>query len=59
MTLNDKKGTITIVTDAGVVTMGATANVPDDFPKTVALYPNAKPSFAAKTPTPRAKMSGR
>lgn len=55
VTINDKKGTLTIVTDAGAMTMGATTKVPDDFPKAVAIYPNAKPSFAAKTLDPKGK----
>jgi hypothetical protein len=55
VTINDKKGTLTIVTDAGAMTMGATTKIPDDFPKAVAVYPNAKPNFAAKSLDPKGK----
>ena len=55
VSINGQKGTLTIVTDAGAMTMGATAKIPDDFPKAVAVYPNAKPNFAAKSSGPGGK----
>lgn len=43
------KGTMTIVTDAGAMTVGSGAKLPDDFPKGVPAYPGATVQFAAKT----------
>ena len=47
--IDDQKGTFTVVTDAGTVTMGSSATLPDDFPRSVPIYPHATPSFAAKS----------
>jgi len=46
--INDKKGTLTIVTDAGEVMFGATATVPADFPSAIPIYPGSHPVLAAK-----------
>lgn len=54
--INDGKGTITVRTDAGIATMGATAKVPDDFPKAIAVYPGATPVFAATSTDPKGKQ---
>jgi len=51
VSINGQKGTMTIVTDAGQMTMGETAKIPDDFPKAVPVYANAKPKFALKSAT--------
>jgi hypothetical protein len=47
--LDNEKGTMTIVTDAGAMTLGTGARLPDDFPKAVPAYPGAAVQFAAKT----------
>lgn len=49
VSINGQKGTMTIVTDAGAVTMGETAKIPDDFPKNVPVYPGATPKVAVKS----------
>jgi hypothetical protein len=49
VSINGQKGTMTIVTDAGAMTLGETAKIPDDFPKAVAVYANAKPKMAVKS----------
>jgi hypothetical protein len=47
--LDTEKGTLRIVTDAGAVTVGTGAKVPDDFPKAVPIYPGSTVAFAATT----------
>jgi hypothetical protein len=47
--LDNEKGTMTIVTDAGAMTVGTGAKLPDDFPKGVPPYPGATVQFAAKS----------
>lgn len=42
------EGGLTLTTDAGVVMLGST-KVPDDFPKTIPVYPGAKVNMAAHT----------
>ena len=49
VSINGQKGTMTIVTDAGTMTMGETAKIPDDFPKAVPVYPGAKAKMALKS----------
>jgi hypothetical protein len=44
-----ENGSMTIVTDAGAVTIGTGAKIPDDFPKEVPVYPGAKPTMAMKS----------
>ena len=51
VSINGQKGTMTIVTDAGAVTMGELAKIPDDFPKNVPIYPGSKPKVAVKSAT--------
>ena len=51
VTINGQKGTMTIVTDAGTMTLGETAKIPDDFPKAVPVYPGAKAKMALKSAT--------
>jgi hypothetical protein len=53
--VDEKKGTLTIVTDAGAMTLGTGTSIPADFPKTVPLYPGATPGFAAKSTDPHGK----
>ncbi len=48
VSINDKKGTLTIVTDAGEMMFGATTQIPADFPSAVPIYPGAKPVLSAK-----------
>jgi hypothetical protein len=40
---------ITMTTDAGAVTLGPGSKIPDDFPKTVPVYPGAKVNMAARS----------
>jgi hypothetical protein len=47
--LDNDKGTMTIVTDAGAMTLGSGAKLPADFPSAVPPYPGATVQFAAKT----------
>jgi hypothetical protein len=49
VSINGEKGTLTIVTDAGAMTLGETAKIPDDFPKNVPVYPGAAPKVAMKS----------
>ena len=51
VSINGQKGSMTFVTDAGAMTLGTGAKIPDDFPKAVAVYPGATPSLAAKSGT--------
>src|SRR5579884_4060254 len=53
--VDEKKGTLRIVTDAGAVTMGTGAQLPEDFPKAVPIYPGAKAQFSAKSKDPHGK----
>jgi hypothetical protein len=53
--VDENKGTLTIVTDAGAMTLGTGTSIPADFPKAVPLYPGATPGFAAKSTDPRGK----
>ena len=55
--IDTKKGSLSIVTDGGTFQMGAGAKIPDDFPKAVPIYPNAKPAFAAKSTDPKGKSA--
>ncbi|MGD0529083.1 MAG: hypothetical protein ABSE49_28350 [Polyangiaceae bacterium] len=48
VSINDKKGTLTIVTDAGEMMFGANSKVPADFPSAVPIYPGATPVISAK-----------
>ena len=48
---------ITVHTDAGTFAVGGDAKVPDDFPKTVPIYPGAKPLLAGKTANGQGKPS--
>jgi len=57
VSINGEKGSLTIVTDAGSFEMGAGAKIPDDFPKTVPVYPGAKTDFAAKSSDPKGKAA--
>jgi predicted phosphoribosyltransferase len=57
VTIDDKKGTLTIVADGGAVTLGAAATIPSDFPKEVAVYPGAKPQMVAKSLDPKGKQA--
>jgi hypothetical protein len=43
------KGTISVVTDGGAVTLGSGAKLPDDWPSAVPTYPAGKVAFAAKS----------
>ena len=47
--LNSDKGTMTITTDAGTLMAGVGSKIPDDFPKTIPVYPGAKADLAAKS----------
>jgi hypothetical protein len=47
--LDTEKGTMRIVTDAGAVSVGAGSKVPDDFPKSVPIYPGSTVAFSATT----------
>jgi hypothetical protein len=49
VSINGEKGQLTITTDAGAMTFGTGAKIPDDFPKAVPVYPGAKPSLGAKS----------
>ena len=51
VSINGQKGTMTIVTDAGAMTMGELAKIPEDFPKNVPIYPGSKPTVAVKSAT--------
>lgn len=53
VSLHGPQGSISRVTDSGTFQMGAGATIPDDFPKAVPIYPNAKPAFAARSIDPR------
>jgi hypothetical protein len=43
------EGGLLMTTDAGTVALGENAKIPDDFPKTVPLYPGAKVNMAARS----------
>jgi hypothetical protein len=47
--VDSEKGTMTIMTDGGAMTLGTGAKLPDDFPAVVPAYPGAKVQFAAKS----------
>jgi len=49
VSINGQKGTMTIVTDAGEVMLGATAKIPEDFPKSIPVYAGANPKMAMKS----------
>jgi hypothetical protein len=53
--LDDKKGTLTIVTEAGAMTLGTGSSLPADFPKSVPIYPGATTGFSSKSADPRGK----
>jgi hypothetical protein len=55
--VDDQKGTITVVTDAGAMTLGASATLPADFPASVAIYPHATPSFATRSLDAKGKQA--
>jgi hypothetical protein len=55
--VDDDKGTITVITDAGAMTLGSSATVPQDFPGAVAIYPHAKPTFATRSLDPKGKKT--
>jgi hypothetical protein len=55
--IDDKHGTMTIVTDGGAMTVGTQATIPADWPKEVALYPGAKPELVAKSLDPKGKQA--
>jgi hypothetical protein len=57
VSIDSKKGSLSIVTDGGTFQMGAGAKIPDDFPKAVPIYPNAKPAFAARSTDPKGKSA--
>jgi hypothetical protein len=40
---------VVMTTDAGVVSLGPGSKIPDDFPKTVPVYPGAKVNLAARS----------
>jgi hypothetical protein len=40
-------GGLTLTTDAGVIALGGGSKVPDDFPKTIPVYPGAKVDLSA------------
>jgi hypothetical protein len=49
VSVDGKKGTLTIVTDAGEVMLGNTAKIPADFPKVVPVYAGAQPKMAVQS----------
>ncbi|HEY8038268.1 MAG TPA: hypothetical protein VIF15_00670 [Polyangiaceae bacterium] len=55
VTIDDKQGTMTLVNDAGTVTMGAGAKIPADFPKSVPVYPGATTDLASRQSNPQGK----
>jgi hypothetical protein len=57
VSINDKKGTLTIVTDAGEMMFGATAKIPADFPSAIPIYPGANPVVSAKQADPKGKTT--
>jgi len=43
------EGGLLMTTDSGTVALGENTKIPDDFPKTVPLYPGAKVNMAARS----------
>jgi hypothetical protein len=43
------EGGIVLTTDAGIVALGANTKIPDDFPKTVPVYPGAIVNLAGRS----------
>src|SRR5208283_5394795 len=42
-------GGLILRTDAGVVALGENSKIPDDFPKTIPVYPGARVNMAARS----------
>jgi hypothetical protein len=57
VSINGQKGTMTVVTDAGEMMIGANAKIPADFPPEVPLYPGAVPQLAVKQAGPQGKIT--
>lgn len=53
--IDSKGGTTIITSDAGTFVAGNGTKVPDDFPKTIPVYPGAKVDLAAKANNPNGK----
>ena len=51
------EGGLVMTTDAGTFALGAGSKVPDDFPKTVPVYPGARVNMAGRSPGLNGKMA--
>jgi hypothetical protein len=51
------EGGLVMTTDAGTVALGENAKIPDDFPKTVPLYPGAKVNMASRSAAEKGKAA--